>query len=135
VRVIEGTYLGEENIGDGKIVGGIEPEQLPQVRVPIGLIPDRAQEGDTIRLSGIVSGGDFSVPKERTIVIDRIENGVAVVQFLDEGGFQISAERLPNPHEGGVYELVPVERPHIEERLRNQIEELQEDLIEQPEEG
>jgi len=135
MKKIEGEYLGSREIEDGKTVGRIEPEDPPVIEVPIGLIPDRAQEGDTIRVSGIVTAGNFSVPKDRSIVVDRIENGVAVVEFLDEGGFQISANRLPNAHEGGVYELVPVERPHIEERLRNQIEELQEDLIEQPEEG
>lgn len=130
MKTIEGEYLGSREIEDGKTVGRIEPEDPPIIEVPIGLIPDRAQQGDTIRLSGIVTGGDFSVPKDRSIVVDRIENGIAVVEFLDEGGFQISANRLPNAHEGAVYELIPVERPHIEERLREQISNLQDSLAE-----
>jgi hypothetical protein len=135
MKATSGEYVESHEIEDGKIVARIQPEDAPAFSVPIGLLPDRAQEGDMVSLRGIVkTEGTMIPPKERMFVLDRIEAGEAVLHsWRGDGSLVINASRLPNPHEGGHYEIVFFERPKLEEEHAEDLEQLQEDLMEKPE--
>ncbi|MFB6355492.1 MAG: DUF3006 domain-containing protein [bacterium] len=77
---------------------------------------------------------DEDPSKALTAVVDRVEqlqNGkeIAVLEFLDEKKMHVLGKYLPNLHPGAVYVIDFTERPEIEQKRREEISELQEDLI------
>lgn len=132
MKAVRGEFIEKQEIEDGKIVARIQPEDAPAFNVPIGLLPDRAQEGDMVSLRGIVkTEGTMIPPKERLFVLDRIVAGEAVLKsWRGDGALHINASRIPNPHEGGHYEIVFFERPKLEEEHEEDLQELQEELAE-----
>jgi hypothetical protein len=67
-------------------------------------------------------------------VVDRIEGNKAVVEMFEPTDWRLifPAAWLPEQREGMVLEFVLRDRPKIEERRRQRIQQLQDELIEKP---
>lgn len=68
--------------------------------------------------------------------VDRIESGKAILEHLDRNiTFEFPVFLLPNSAaEGSVIEVTIEDRPDIAEDRRQEVQELQHELIEKPEE-
>lgn len=67
-------------------------------------------------------------------IVDRIESGTAVLEMIDPNFvFEFPLELLPEDlHEGSAVEVNFKERPEVEEARRERINDLQNELIEKP---
>jgi len=80
---------------------------------------------------------DEDPPNWKTAVVDRIEQlqndeAIAVLEFLDGKKLNVLTKHLPNPHAGAVYVMEFDQRPKTEARRRREIGNLQDKLIEKP---
>ncbi len=69
-------------------------------------------------------------------IVDRLEGDIAVLEFIEPRfGFQLPVEVLPEDvHEGAAVEFDFKLRPEIEAERRQEIRQLQDELIEKPDE-
>lgn len=74
--------------------------------------------------------------EENIAIVDRIEGDIVVLELIDPRyDFQLPLEIFPEDvHEGAAVELNFKLRPEIEEKRREEISQLQDELIEKPDE-